>query len=535
MGNAAPSVTTTTSKDDQQKHALVPAPRFSVRRASEFPPYAKRRKIAIFRFLCCFQRVIKPKYPNMAQDFVLDLLMPVFASYFPPVPFVVNASATGSDHALLVDGAGLAYAFGSNTHGQIGNGRVGTHANRGVAIMPFFRRRVRIRSVACGGEHSVCIDSRGGAFTFGRNTSGQLGLGDRTNRSLPFLVQTLAQPNKAAGETKRKYVVSATAGSEHTIFMCLDGSVHGTGGGLMGQAGRGVRDVSANDSSTLFTLLPERVLGFEEDDDAKLDDGENRSSKKTSVMIDVPSIVQIAAGSNHTLAIASTGALYSWGSNLFHQLGHSAGTSKVGTPIRISGRHFGGRAVVEIDGGFGHSIALTDDGRCFCWGTGTSGQLGLGAEVRGCDRPRCVLSSDDEQRFVAIAAGDVTSYALTSKGDLFEWGASLKERASRASSMGPAAAIAGLLDNSAVIQSRPRRMKPVACRQISSELDEDGEDDDDAEVAFQTVRVGSMHASLLTRRGVLYTYGYSATGALGVPVTGEVSHERPKDIRFVST
>jgi alpha-tubulin suppressor-like RCC1 family protein len=46
----------------------------------------------------------------------------------------------------------------------------------------------RIRSVACGGAHSLCVDVKGTAASCGKNEHGRLGLGDEKPNCLTFEV-----------------------------------------------------------------------------------------------------------------------------------------------------------------------------------------------------------------------------------------------------------------------------------------------------------------------------------------------------------
>jgi hypothetical protein len=49
-------------------------------------------------------------------------------------------------------------------------------------------RSFRIASVSCGARHSVALTTTGRVFTWGSNSSGQLGLGDRVDRNAPVQV-----------------------------------------------------------------------------------------------------------------------------------------------------------------------------------------------------------------------------------------------------------------------------------------------------------------------------------------------------------
>ena len=106
------------------------------------------------------------------------------------------------------------------------------------------------------------------------------------------------------------------------------------------------------------------------------------------------SVVAIAAGGLHGLAIKPDGAVASWGYYLY--------PSPVLTPPPA------GLANVEaIAGGRDHSLALREDGVVFAWGDNSSGQTNIPAGL---------------SNVVAISAGDVHSLALKQDGTLAGWG-----------------------------------------------------------------------------------------------------------------
>ncbi len=92
-------------------------------------------------------------------------------------------------------------------------------------------------------------------------------------------------------------------------------------------------------------------------------------------------VSKIVAGDS--IAITTSGELYSWGQGAFYRLGHQALTDRlIPTPI------LSGQQVVNVCSGSYHSVAVTSEGKIFSWGTNTydgtnddtdkiSGQLGV--------------------------------------------------------------------------------------------------------------------------------------------------------------
>jgi alpha-tubulin suppressor-like RCC1 family protein len=87
-------------------------------------------------------------------------------------------------------------------------------------------------------------------------------------------------------------------------------------------------------------------------------------------------ITAIAAGDDHSLALAADGSLWAWGGNSTGQLGDGT-TTRRRTPVLVS-TPTGFSGVVAIRGGDGFSLALLADGTVWAWGTNSSGQVGDG-------------------------------------------------------------------------------------------------------------------------------------------------------------
>ena len=84
----------------------------------------------------------------------------------------------------------------------------------------------------------------------------------------------------------------------------------------------------------------------------------------------------MACGSFHTLALAESGDIFTWGIGERGQLGHGdLENRKVPTPIL----ELQGREVGWVAGGEAHSLACSRDGdSVWSWGAGHYGQLGIG-------------------------------------------------------------------------------------------------------------------------------------------------------------
>ena len=89
-------------------------------------------------------------------------------------------------------------------------------------------------------------------------------------------------------------------------------------------------------------------------------------------------IVAIAAGGYHILALCSDGTIVAWGENDYGQLGNhdNNGSNRLVEVTRTG--VLAGRTVVAIAAGQFHSMALCTDGRIASWGLNADGELGDG-------------------------------------------------------------------------------------------------------------------------------------------------------------
>jgi hypothetical protein len=94
----------------------------------------------------------------------------------------------------------------------------------------------------------------------------------------------------------------------------------------------------------------------------------------------LPKIATVAAGENHTVALASDGTVWTWGKNDFGQLGMAANFGINGA-VQVRGPRGVGflTDVIEIAAGANHNLAITKDGGVWAWGDNRFSQLGVAA------------------------------------------------------------------------------------------------------------------------------------------------------------
>ena len=124
-------------------------------------------------------------------------------------------------------------------------------------------------------------------------------------------------------------------------------------------------------------------------------------------------VTTVAAGVGATAAIRTDSTLWTWGDNLFGQLGDGTQDSRP-TPQQIL------TDVSAVNLGGYHAAALRTDGTLWMWGSNIDGQLGTGQATE-------VLQTQPVQvplngAVLAVAAGTGHTVAILEDGSLWVWG-----------------------------------------------------------------------------------------------------------------
>jgi alpha-tubulin suppressor-like RCC1 family protein len=145
---------------------------------------------------------------------------------------------------------------------------------------------------------------------------------------------------------------------------------------------------------------------------------ENPCSKTPVAVSGLSGVRAISAGPNFNLALLKTGTVMAWGDDSDLQLGGDAEKCGGGfcspTPVAVRGL----RHVTEVATGTEHSLALLKNGTVMAWGSNNYGELGNG--TREASEVPVVVSGLGE--VTAIAGGEEFSLALLRNGTVMAWG-----------------------------------------------------------------------------------------------------------------
>lgn len=124
-------------------------------------------------------------------------------------------------------------------------------------------------------------------------------------------------------------------------------------------------------------------------------------------------VTAIAAGEQNTVALKSDGTVWAWGNNDWGQLGDGT-TSFRRTLVQVSGLI----GVTAISAGALHTVALKADGTVWVWGWNSHGILGEGTTMNR----HAPVQVSDLAAVTAISAGQTHTVALKSDGTVWTWG-----------------------------------------------------------------------------------------------------------------
>jgi alpha-tubulin suppressor-like RCC1 family protein len=250
---------------------------------------------------------------------------------------------TGNDFACALDTTGLAYCWGSGGSGQLGNGLATTSSVPVAVPASGVLSGVTLTQISAGSNSTCAVGSAGATYCWGADGSGQLGNNSTTGSSVPAAVTT-------SGVLSGVTLVQVSVGTAFACALASIGVAYCWGANATGQLGTGL---------TASSSVPVAV---------------NKSGVPSGV-----SVTEVSAGADSACALGSAGAAYCWGSNTSGQLGNGSTTqSNVQVAVTTSGA-LSGVTLVQVAVGNDFACALASSTALYCWGSNPSGQLGNGS------------------------------------------------------------------------------------------------------------------------------------------------------------
>ncbi|KAL4438108.1 hypothetical protein ABPG74_016887 [Tetrahymena malaccensis] len=152
--------------------------------------------------------------------------------------------------------------------------------------------------------------------------------------------------------------------------------------------------------------------------DGRLGLGTDRGESNPTMLAN-EQFIYLSCGYYHTAGITEKGELYLWGKGNSGQLGNSSfNSSKVPILANIPQTI----PIVQVVCGWQHSMALSSSGQVYSWGLGEEGQLGHN-DMETLNTPKMIeYFCQQAKQIKYISCGHSHSAAISEEGDLYTWG-----------------------------------------------------------------------------------------------------------------
>jgi hypothetical protein len=333
-------------------------------------------------------------------------------------PWYTSHMASGHHFSLAVVSLAqtdVMLSWGTNANGELGDGATAALNEPQPIDMTALKRLqpgeyVRVAQIACGKHHAAVITRSAHLFTWGNNKYGQLGHGDFTSRLTPhevnFTLMTLTVSSSAHRALRVKHAVErggtnvthVCCGAYHTLFVTHQQQIHSMGYNQAGQLGIGHR-LQQNKSWRSCT-----PIAIEELHDR--------------------SVLDLAAGQNHSACVLSNGDVYVWGCGDDGRLG-TGDRESVSTPTVLFTLRDANVRARTVRCGARHTAVISDRDLLYVWGANDFGQLGCG-DRRTRLKPSLVAFPPFVTHGVAdVSLGEFHSACVTASGVAYTWGLDL--------------------------------------------------------------------------------------------------------------
>ena len=333
--------------------------------------------------------------------------------------------ASDAPSVLGVDAAGIADARSVGTARVTATSAFDESQQDTVVVRVFEVQPSLTATISAGEFHVLALSPSGEVWSWGFNEFGQLGDGTMLADVTPEVVAGLPR------------IVKVAAGNLHSLALTETGNVWAWGDNGGSQSGldailstrtdspnlieglHSVIDIAGGYSHSLALRADGTVWGWGSNWDGALGSGPTWNRHVAEPILGIEDVIQIAAGTGHSLALRADGTVWGWGNSMYGQAGVE-GVDKSPIPTRIEGLADvkGITDAVAITAGAGVTFALRENGTVWAWGANGDGRLGDG----GTDMTYPPVVIPGLTDVVQVDAGYMHSLAVTADGSAWTWG-----------------------------------------------------------------------------------------------------------------
>ncbi|CRK98351.1 CLUMA_CG011711, isoform A [Clunio marinus] len=333
----------------------------------------------------------------------------------------------GGMHSLVLTKGGEIWSFGCNDEGALGRDTEEEGSETKPKKIELPGKAVKI---SAGDSHSACLLDDGRVYAWGafRDSHGSMGLTTEGNKKSPVHVV----PEVVA--------VDIASGNDHLVILTKNGHVYTIGCGEQGQLGRvsprTLTGESRRGKTTLLnpgcipkkagkfianaiwatpfcTFLRENksnnVYGFGLNNYCQL--GVKKGGKEFEhfpLMTKFSDVKALAGGQHHTIILTNDNKVYAIGRKDYGRLGLGSVESDIKELAHVKGL----TDIHQITCGEASSFAITNNGKVYVWGMGSSSQLGTGDED-DVESPKLLASAQvKDKNILSVSSGGQHSLFL---------------------------------------------------------------------------------------------------------------------------
>ena len=303
------------------------------------------------------------------------------------------------------------WVWGQNNVGQLG---LGDYVDRNSPIQ-FFNPPNMWQNLGRIYRDTILTQTDNSLWAWGLNGAGDFGTSNTTQNNSPINILVGTSWNKAS------------VGLDFALFLANDGKLYTSGFNNYGQIGDGTKTNKSSPilltGNTWKSIEAGSYFAAAISNDNRLWMWGNNSvgnlgnlsitntSSPVQTAYNTTDWSMVSCGYGFVAALKTDNSLWTWGSNLYGQLGRNAFGGACSSPMRVGFN----TNWVSISCGKDHIAAVTSDNKLWVWGKNTSGQLGLKDAINRNSPIQVSYVGQQIGSYVSqiAAGGDNTAYIST--------------------------------------------------------------------------------------------------------------------------